>query len=284
MKEDEHRGRIYWWGKSASEKIFAGGLMFPLLRYSMISQTRSMQSGPVYKYFLNFLISVPKTEGVKGYWKGFSSFFFFTITHSAVNTVLQPYVSHLFFDKQENISLTKYAIYDVTNLSLCYLISSLVAYPFERAMTLASCEITKKDEKKLYGSSVSVLKQVYARDGLKGLYQGFSLSCSRFVLFLALADYLKFIQRMDLYVDRLELKFACSIACTAIPKAIFYPLYVMATRRQLSDRVNYKEPMNFFSQAKEIYGSLGIRGFFRGMVPCGVYGFLTVLISVVFKN
>jgi hypothetical protein len=64
-----------------------------------------------------------------------------------------------------------------------------------------------------------------------------------------------------MHFERLDYQIYSVIACTVIPKVVVYPLHVMTTRRDMCDGENFKEPMSFIEQAKEIYAKLGIRGF-----------------------
>jgi hypothetical protein len=57
-------------------------------------------------------------------------------------------------------------------------IASLAEYTFERAMTLASGEISRKFEKQLYKGPKYISDELFDKGGIRGLYQGLSYSCN----------------------------------------------------------------------------------------------------------
>lgn len=224
----------------------------PLERYQLLRQTQSL--GP-YSGLGNYLFSAVKTEGFTAYWKGNLAGLFRLTVSAVVNFRCYP-LFHLNSTEQSEMA----AIGQDVWLGFTVL---LAAYPLDQIRTRLAADLVLKGQEPGYFGVFECLSTTIRTSGIKGCYQGFSLTFATLGPYIALARWL----------DRSTLRFAPTDWETAyktgsllVLQTLFYPFDTVRKRLQLSGAWGKEQ---IYSSARHCFATSlqkeGFSAFYQGL-------------------
>ena len=255
-------------------------IVAPLERYLILVQTKSLyKQNDSYKSFGNYLSSVTKREGIKGFWRGNTANIINYYLFSLVKFRTYRWVREKIYSdtKPQGSELIGK---EVITVFLSTLFSQLLAYPSELARVCVAADLSLKGELRQYSGTYDCIQKTFRSVGVKGCYNGLALSLGTSVPFIALSY--SFHDRLSSYCENPIVQTASFVTSAVLAHSVLYPLEVLRRRRQVGDGIKYKdEPKFAYKQILKVWNQEGLRGFYRGIVLNSVRSVL--LISLQFS-
>lgn len=227
---------------------------------------------PIYKGSIDCMKKIYKNEGLSSFYKGTLSPLIgvgaCVSIQFGVNEACKRMCKQI--TKKDNLSLL--------TLSSCGgiagLVNSVVSIPVEHIRIKMQIQGTKLIKK--YTGSVDCLMKIYRENGIKGVYHGGMSTVPReliayFFYFGTYEGLMQYTAENYYNNDRLQIKTWQILLFGGLSGfgewLPGYPFDVIKSKYQTDDVKNPKYK-SILDCAKRIYKSSGIKGFYRGIVPC----------------
>jgi hypothetical protein len=245
---------------SALAGLVTRSLLHPIDTCKTVIQISTESGGS--RSMVKSAISIYKSQGVKGLYRGFSPAIAGTIPGAALYFTS----FHLFKNRIESRYPTSPHLTNFCSGFLAEVVSCIVWVPTdvlkERAQANARAGSPLKP-------AVFTLRSIISTEGIRGLYRGYGATLASFGPFSAF--YFMFVEQFKAWtkslVRRDDLKFheLVPVCAAAGGSAAFLsaPLDLVKVRMQVERSSNSSYP-GFVSALRRVYRSAGLRGLFRG--------------------
>lgn len=281
VDELEKKQNQAWWEVTSKQgavdrtlrQLLCGGLagaiarstVAPLDRVKILIQTASVTGqADKYKSIIGTTKLIIKDEGLKGLWRGNLTNCIRVVPHTAVQFVSYDKYKVL-ITGDENKTMT------IPQRLLAGALSGMTAATVTHPMDVVRINLQTRPE---LGGAISVTKEIYKVNGIKGFYKGYTpamLSLSPFIAVnFAAFDTLKSFAFGDKKMTKKELQkrnpfiiLGLGALSGIIAQTVCYPLDTVRRRMQLMNRTYTSTANAFYTIATKE----GFVGFYRGMVP-----------------
>lgn len=246
----------------------------PLERFKIISQTQSLANIPVhdrYKGLFHYLRSVPKREGIKGYWRGNGANIYKIFPNTSFRFMWHMKIRKLIIGDKNLQGIQKLA----GELFVAFTsgsISLIATYPLDIARTRLAADLCRKEYFRAYDGPIHCIKNTVNDTGIKGLYQGYFLSFGMMAPYLALTTYIyeqikPFLENEEMIKNPIIKYLTAGSIAGILGETIIYPLDTVKRQLQVSRARGYKDGYSStFNAIKGILANEGIKGFYRGCI------------------
>jgi len=251
---------------------FSKTAVAPLERIKILLQTMDVNpqfgSERKYKGIVDCLVRVPREEGITAFWRGNLANVLRYFPTQALNFAFKDTFKKVFCPYDAKTEFWKFFFGNMAAGGVAGGASLAVVYPLDFARTRLAADFGKGSGDRQFNGLSDCLKKIYAKDGVKGLYQGFNVSVLCIVIYRAIYfggyDTAKKVLFSDgKKVSVLE-KFLVAQTVTAISGQVSYPLDTIRRRMMMQagrDDVLYTSTMDCI---KKIYYGEGGKAFFKG--------------------
>jgi Mitochondrial carrier protein len=236
-------------------------LMAPIERYLLLSQTRSLSNSPeIYNTFINYAKTVRSREGILGYWRGN----FCHLMRYTMSTAIKFRTYHYFRNKfiKDTPTGSELVVKEGLALISSSLLCQLFTYPLELLRIRIGCDVGLKGQLRNYNSIYDCIQKIIPNNGVKGLYEGFTLTFGCSIGYIVTGYNIYELLRPYQLGDTLTFALSAYVA-----QSLFYPFEVLRRRRQVADGESYKlEPSYAYTQIAKIWSQEGLKGLYKGIV------------------
>ncbi|XP_056103356.1 ADP/ATP translocase 3 [Rhinichthys klamathensis goyatoka] len=183
---------------SFAKDFLAGGIaaaisetaVAPIERVKLLLQiqhaSKQIAVDKQYKGIVDCLVRIPKEQGFLSFWRGNSANVIRYFLTQALNFAFKDKYKKIFLDGVD--SRTQFWRYFAGNLasggaagatSLC------LVYPLDFARTRLAADVGKTNTEREFKGLANCLGKIFKSDGVKGLYQGFSVSVQGIIIYRA---------------------------------------------------------------------------------------------------
>ncbi|GAM17017.1 hypothetical protein SAMD00019534_001920, partial [Acytostelium subglobosum LB1] len=240
----------------------------PLERLKILNQVQSMQlekGGPQYAGVIRSLITMFKTEGFIGFFKGNGTNVIRIVPYSAIQFLSYEKYKKLFLGQGQSHLTTGQNLFVGGSAGVT---SLLFTYPLD----LIRSRLTVQVHEQRYNGISDAYKKIVAEEGYAGLYKGLFTSALGVAPYVAINfttyESLKFFFSQDRHLTIPEsLAFGALSGATA--QTFTYPIDLLRRRLQVQGIGGkpkiYNGPYDAF---RKVIQEEGFKGLYKGMIPC----------------
>jgi len=242
----------------------------PIERVKLLLQTQAanpaITEDKKYKGVMDVFIRVPKEEGFSAFWRGNTANVIRYFPTQALNFAFKDQYKKIFCPYDPKKEFWKFFFGNLASGGAAGATSLLFVYPLDFARTRLAADVGKTGsaERKFNGLSDCISK-IYKADGLKGLYQGFSISVLGIIMYRAcyFGGYdtaKKTLLKPD---SNIIFKFFVAQCVTALSGLVSYPLDTVRRllMMQSGGKQMYTGTIDCFAK---VFKQKGMNGFFKG--------------------
>jgi solute carrier family 25 (adenine nucleotide translocator) protein 4/5/6/31 len=242
----------------------------PIERVKLLLQTQAANAAiseeKKYKGVIDVFIRVPKEEGVSAFWRGNLANVIRYFPTQALNFAFKDQYKKIFCPYDPKKEFWKFFFGNLASGGAAGATSLLFVYPLDFARTRLAADVGKAGAAgRQFTGLNDCLAKIYKADGLKGLYQGFSISVLGIIMYRAcyFGGYdtaKKTLLKPDSHI---VYKFFVAQCVTALSGLLSYPLDTV--RRLLMMQSGGKQLYNgTFDCFAKVFKTKGMNGFFKG--------------------
>lgn len=278
--EKHHKGKI-----DSSNQIkllidfFSGGiagslaktLSAPLERVKLLLQLQQnidKLEGKKFTGIWDCLTRTVKEEGVLSLWRGNWPNIVRYFPLQALNFSIKGFLNRKFNKFDSKTNPYKFTMMNILSGGVAGATAQFIVFPLDFARTRMAADIGKNKEQRTFNGSFDCLCKIFKKEGVKGIYRGYSVSFfSGFAyraLYFGLYDSAKKFVFGDSEKSNFFMRwFFAQIICN-FSETLTYPFDTVRRRLMLQggrEKQHYTGVLDCFSQ---IYKAEGFNGFFKG--------------------
>jgi len=253
----------------------------PLERVKIVLQTAKTSSG---MGMLGTGRSLISDQGIASLWRGNLTNCSRYFPTQAINFACKEKYQNLLVPPRENGFAPWFAGYLAAG-GLAGATSLTVVYPLEFAYTRLAADTGAK---KQFTGMTDVVKQITAKEGIKGLYRGYGPSVAGIIIYRAgyfgFYDAGKQMLGLDGTNASFILKFGLAMAVDISAAVIAYPIDTVRRRLMMQSGAATQEFTTARGAVKHIYGLEGMAGFYKGCGANNVRAISSALVLVTYDE
>jgi len=262
----------------------------PIERVKLLLQTQDanakISGEKKYKGIVDVFVRVPKEEGFGAFWRGNLANVIRYFPTQALNFAFKDQYKRIFCPYDPRKEFWKFFFGNLASGGAAGATSLLFVYPLDFARTRLAADVGKGKEDRQFTGLVDCVGKIYKSDGLKGLYQGFSISVLGIIIYRAcyFGGYdtaKKSIMRDD---SPILYKFFVAQCVTAVSGLVSYPLDTVRRRLMMqsgSKKVMYTGTFDCFVKIAKNEGN---KAFFKGALSNIIRGAGGSLVLVMYDE
>jgi len=242
----------------------------PIERVKLLLQTQAanpaISEEKKYKGVIDVFLRVPKEEGFSAFWRGNTANVIRYFPTQALNFAFKDQYKKIFCPYDPKTEFWKFFFGNLASGGAAGATSLMFVYPLDFARTRLAADVGKAGAAgRQFTGLTDCLSKIYKADGLKGLYQGFSISVLGIIMYRAcyFGGYdtaKKTLLKPDSHI---VYKFFIAQCVTALSGLLSYPLDTV--RRLLMMQSGGKQLYNgTFDCFGKVFKTKGMNGFFKG--------------------
>jgi solute carrier family 25 (adenine nucleotide translocator) protein 4/5/6/31 len=263
----------------------------PIERIKLLLQTQDANAkitgDKKYKGIVDCMVRVPKEEGVSAFWRGNLANVIRYFPTQALNFAFKDTYKKIFCPYNPKTDMWKFFFGNLASGGAAGATSLMVVYPLDFARTRLAADVGKNATDRQFNGLVDCINKIRRTDGVKGLYQGFSISVLGIIVYRACYfggyDTLKRVLFSD-GKGSILYKFLIAQAVTGISGLVSYPLDTVRRRLMMQSGrkdVLYTGTMDCFAK---IYKNEGGKAFFKGALSNILRGMGASLVLVMYDE
>ncbi|XP_034298669.1 ADP/ATP translocase 4 [Pantherophis guttatus] len=244
----------------------------PIERVKLLLQvqgsSKQIRADQRYKGMIDCFVRIPQEQGFLSYWRGNFANVIRYFPTQALNFAFKDKYKQIFMSGVDKD--TQFMRWFVSNLaaggaagatSLC------VVYPLDFARTRLGADIGKGPSERQFSGLADCIAKIARKDGITGLYQGFSVSVQGIIVYRAsyfgCYDTIKGMLPNPKETPFL-LSFAIAQVVTVFSGILSYPFDTVRRRMMMQSGETERQYRGTIDCFIKIYGQEGISAFFRG--------------------
>uniref|UniRef100_A0A8C5RN33 ADP/ATP translocase n=1 Tax=Laticauda laticaudata TaxID=8630 RepID=A0A8C5RN33_LATLA len=244
----------------------------PIERVKLLLQvqasSKQIRADQQYKGMIDCIVRIPREQGFLSYWRGNLANVIRYFPTQALNFAFKDKYKQIFMSGVDKD--TQFIRWFVSNLaaggaagatSLC------VVYPLDFARTRLGADIGKGPSERQFKGLADCIVKIARKDGITGLYQGFSVSVQGIIVYRAsyfgCYDTIKGMLPNPKETPFL-LSFAIAQVVTVFSGILSYPFDTVRRRMMMQSGETERQYKGTIDCFIKIYGQEGIKAFFRG--------------------
>jgi solute carrier family 25 (adenine nucleotide translocator) protein 4/5/6/31 len=262
----------------------------PIERVKLLLQTQAankkLEGDKAYKGIVDVLVRVPKEEGFSAFWRGNLANVIRYFPTQALNFAFKDTYKKIFCPFNPKTDFWKFFFGNLASGGAAGATSLMVVYPLDFARTRLAADVGKGPAERQFSGLIDCLTKIKKSDGMKGLYQGFSVSVLGIIIYRACYfggyDTLK---RVLFKSDTsIFFKFLVAQVVTGMSGLVSYPLDTV--RRRLMMQSGRKDVMytGTFDCVRKVFKDEGGRAFFKGALSNILRGMGASLVLVLYDE
>uniref|UniRef100_A0A4W5KB22 ADP/ATP translocase n=1 Tax=Hucho hucho TaxID=62062 RepID=A0A4W5KB22_9TELE len=138
-----------------------------------------------YKGIMDCVVRIPKEQGFLSFWRGNLANVIRYFPTQALNFAFKDKYKQIFLDGVDKKQFWRYFAGNLASGGAAGATSLCFVYPLDFARTRLAADVGKAGAGREFNGLGDCLKKIYKADGLKGLYQGFSVSVQGIIIYRA---------------------------------------------------------------------------------------------------
>jgi len=248
---------------------FAKTATAPLERVKLLLQTQDKDAVDKYTGMTDCFKRVYKEQGAATFWRGNNANLVRYFPTQALNFATKARYNKMFVRCSKDENFAKFFLGTLAAGGAAGATSMSVVYPLDFARTRMAMDKGTGDERQ-YKSMGDCLRQLYQKEGPKGLYSGFGVSLAGIIAYRATYFGLYDVGKAVMYKPNIKpnpaKSFALAFATDTVAGCVAYPFDTVRRAMMMQAGNEEKEYKNTIDCWKKTYQNRGIGGFFNG---CG---------------
>uniref|UniRef100_A0A673Z0X7 ADP/ATP translocase n=1 Tax=Salmo trutta TaxID=8032 RepID=A0A673Z0X7_SALTR len=182
---------------SFAKDFLAGGIsaaisktaVAPIERIKLLLQvqhaSKQITVDKQYKGIMDCVVRIPKEQGFLSFWRGNLANVIRYFPTQALNFAFKDKYKQIFLDGVDKKQFWRYFAGNLASGGAAGATSLCFVYPLDFARTRLAADVGKAGAGREFNGLGDCLKKIYKADGLKGLYQGFSVSVQGIIIYRA---------------------------------------------------------------------------------------------------
>jgi len=181
---------------SFAKDFLAGGIsaaisktaVAPIERVKLLLQvqhaSKQISAAQQYKGIMDCVVRIPKEQGFMSFWRGNLANVIRYFPTQALNFAFKDKYKKIFLDGVDKHQFWRYFAGNLASGGAAGATSLCFVYPLDFARTRLAADVGKSGQREFSGLG-NCLASIFRSDGLKGLYQGFSVSVQGIIIYRA---------------------------------------------------------------------------------------------------
>jgi len=181
---------------SFAKDFLAGGIsaaisktaVAPIERVKLLLQvqhaSKQISAANQYKGIMDCVVRIPKEQGFMSFWRGNLANVIRYFPTQALNFAFKDKYKKIFLDGIDKNQFWRYFAGNLASGGAAGATSLCFVYPLDFARTRLAADVGKSGQREFSGLG-NCLVSIFKSDGLKGLYQGFSVSVQGIIIYRA---------------------------------------------------------------------------------------------------
>jgi len=220
-----------------------------------------------YRGVANCTLRVARNDGILSFWRGNWANCIRYIPTQALNFTFKDSLKSL-FPLSQTASYSSKLFSNTMAGGLAGALTLVVVYPLDFARNRLGADVQNKDGKQVFRGLTDVYRQIWATDGIKGLYRGFTLGVLGIFIYRAIyfgvydtaKPYLeaKYAKKLG-FLESFSLGYGVTLVASILP----YPTDTVRRRMMMTSGTGdfYS---NSFTAAREMIRNEGLRTVYKG--------------------
>lgn len=219
-----------------------------------------------YKGIVDCMVRIPREQGVLSFWRGNLANVIYYIPTQALNFAFKGKYKQVFLeDVDKHTQFWRYFAGNLASGGAAGATSLCFVYPLDFARTRLAADVGKSVTQREFKSLRDCLMKTAKSDGIRGLYQGFSISVQGIFIYRA-AYFGVYDTARDMLPDHILVNWMIAQSVTAVAGTICYPFdtvkrrMMMQSGRRKAD-IMYRGTIDCWLK---IFKEEGPKAFFKG--------------------
>lgn len=160
----------------------------PIERVKLILQLQAVSTqidkANEYKGIMDAFVRIPREQGFAAFWRGNAANIIRYFPTQALNFAFKDKYKQIFVRHNPKTDFWKFFAGNLASGGAAGATSMLFVYPLDFARTRLGADVGKGKERQFTGL-IDCVKKIHAKDGMKGLYQGFGVSLGGIIVYRA---------------------------------------------------------------------------------------------------
>ena len=263
----------------------------PIERVKILLQVQASSSqiaaDKQYKGIMDVFRRVPKEQGILSFWRGNTANIIRYFPTQALNFAFKDKYKQIFVRHNQKTDFWKFFAGNLASGGAAGATCLLFVYPLDFARTRLAADVGKGANRQFTGLGQCVTS-IFKKDGMKGLYQGFSISVVGIIIYRAAFfggyDTAKSVFMPDPNHRPVFLSWMIAQAVTTMAGVLSYPLDTVRRRLMMQSGTEKIVYTSSFDCAKQIATKEGPRAFFHGALSNALRGSGGAIVLVLYDQ